>query len=106
MLATRPDTACWRLLSGPGGPGPESFPQHVTRLGRRPTGGTWPIDVLEASNLRGRGGAAFPTGRKWRSVAAGANGDRVVVVNLAEGGAGSVKDRTLGALRPHPILHR
>ena len=104
MLATRPDTACWRLLSGPGGPGAESLPQHVTRLGRRPNGGTWLMDVLDASNLRGRGGAAFPTGRKWRSVAAGTKGEAVVVVNLAEGEPASFKDRTLGALRPHLIL--
>jgi len=100
----RPDTACWRLLSGPGGPGAEPLAQHVIRLGRRPIGGTWLMDVLDASNLRGRGGAAFPTGRKWRSVAAAANGDAVVVVNLAEGEPASFKDRTLGALRPHLIL--
>jgi NADH:ubiquinone oxidoreductase subunit F (NADH-binding) len=61
------------------------------------------MDALDASNLRGRGGAAFPTGRKWRSVAAGA-GSPVVVVNLAEGEPASFKDRTLGALRPHLIL--
>src|SRR6266852_5649953 len=103
MIATRPDTACWRSLSGPGAPGAESLPQHVTRLGRRPTGGPWLIDVLDASNLRGRGGAAFPTGRKWRSFAAGASDGRVVVVNLAEGEPASFKDRTLGALRPHLI---
>jgi NADH:ubiquinone oxidoreductase subunit F (NADH-binding) len=62
------------------------------------------MDVLDASNLRGRGGAGFPTGRKWRSVAAGGNGDPVVVVNLAEGEPASLKDRTLGVLRPHLIL--
>src|ERR1700724_216167 len=71
-------TACWRLLSGPAGP--------------------------DAGNLRGRGGAAFPTGRKWRWVAAETNGDPVVVVNLAEGEPASFKDQTLGALRPHLIL--
>src|ERR1700724_3474555 len=97
-------TACWRLLSGPAGPDAESFPDHLPRLGRRPTGGAWLVDVLDASNLRGRGGAAFPTGRKWRSVAAERNGDPVVVVNLAEGEPASFKDQTLGALRPHLIL--
>src|ERR1700736_6423401 len=96
--------ACWRLLSAPAGPGAESFADHVQRLGPRPTGGAWLVDVLEASNLRGRGGAAFPTGRKWRSVAAETNGDPVVVVNLAEGEPASFKDQTLGALRPHLIL--
>src|SRR3982074_1534848 len=118
MLATRPtldqhwpdpsspppDTACWRLLSGPAGPGAESLPAHLMRFGRRPPGGSCLVDVLRPGNLRGRGGAAFPTGRKWRSVAAGANGDPVVVVNLAEGEPASLKDRTLGALRPHLIL--
>ena len=97
-------TACWRLLSGPAGPDAESLPDHLQRLGRRPTGGAWLVDVLDASNLRGRGGAAFPTGRKWRSVAAETTGDPVVVVNLAEGEPASFKDQTLGALRPHLIL--
>jgi NADH:ubiquinone oxidoreductase subunit F (NADH-binding) len=61
------------------------------------------MEVLDASKLRGRGGAAFPTGRKWRSVAAGA-GNPVVVVNVAEGEPASFKDRTLAGLRPHLIL--
>jgi NADH:ubiquinone oxidoreductase subunit F (NADH-binding) len=101
--ASQPTTACWRLLSGPQASGAEPLAEHVARLGRRPAGGSWLMDVLDASNLRGRGGAAFPTGRKWRSVAAGA-GSPVVVVNLAEGEPASFKDRTLGALRPHLIL--
>jgi NADH:ubiquinone oxidoreductase subunit F (NADH-binding) len=98
-----PNPLCWRLLSGPGGPA-ESLPEHLMRLGRRPAGGSWLFDVLDASNLRGRGGAAFPTGRKWRSVAAERNGAPVVVVNVAEGEPASFKDRTLAALRPHLIL--
>src|ERR1700716_4108039 len=97
MLATGPDTACWRLLSGPVGPGAESLPQHVTRLGRRPAGGSWLIDVLEASNLRGRGGAAFPTGRKWRSVAAGTNGGPPVGGDPAGGEAAPAQDPARGA---------
>jgi NADH:ubiquinone oxidoreductase subunit F (NADH-binding) len=100
----RPTTACWRLLSGPGEPSAEPLSQHVARLGNRPTGGTWLFDVLDASKLRGRGGAGFPTGRKWRSVAAGSKGDAVVVANVAEGEPASLKDRTLGAFRPHLIL--
>jgi NADH:ubiquinone oxidoreductase subunit F (NADH-binding) len=103
-LEGRPATTCWRLLSGPAGPGHEPFDEHVERLGQRPEGGTWLLDQLDASNLRGRGGAGFPTGRKWRSVKAGSKGDSVVVVNAAEGEPASYKDRTLGALRPHLIL--
>src|SRR3954471_6425385 len=55
------------------------------------------IDEVEASGLRGRGGGGFPTGRKWRTVAA----DRpegqasTVVVNGAEGEPGPLKDGTL-----------
>ncbi|HYM49892.1 MAG TPA: SLBB domain-containing protein, partial [Candidatus Limnocylindrales bacterium] len=112
MLASRseitPDVPasalCWRLLAGPGGPVAEPLTQHLHRLGQRPRGGAWLIDALDQSNLRGRGGAGFPTGRKWRSVASGSHQDAVVVVNLAEGEPASFKDRTLGALRPHLIL--
>lgn len=115
MLATHPapnspgpwptaNPLCWRLLSGPADSGAETLLQHVTRLGTRPAGGGWLMDVLDASNLRGRGGAGFPTGRKWRSVTALSRGDAVVVANLAEGEPASFKDQTLGSLRPHLIL--
>jgi NADH:ubiquinone oxidoreductase subunit F (NADH-binding) len=62
------------------------------------------IPVLEASGLLGRGGAGFPVGRKWRSVADHSTGDAVVVVNGAEGEPRSAKDRALMGLRPHLVL--
>ncbi len=47
------------------------------------------------SGLRGRGGAAFPTGVKWRAVAASARSERYVVCNADESEPGTFKDRVL-----------
>lgn len=72
----------------------------------RGIGPTAVIDEVERSGLRGRGGAGFPTGRKWRSVAAGGEsvGDRFVVVNGAEGEPGCFKDRALLRENPYQVL--
>src|SRR5438132_769262 len=66
-----------RALSSPGllaGPDPalgaEDFAAHTTRLGPLPPFGADIIAELERSELRGRGGAAFPVATKWRAVAA------------------------------------
>ena len=84
--------------------GYESFDDHQDRLGARPTGGEWLLDELARSGLRGRGGAGFPTWRKWAAVAQSANRDAVVVINASEGEPLSQKDRTLLAFRPHVIF--
>ncbi|MFL6206802.1 MAG: NADH-ubiquinone oxidoreductase-F iron-sulfur binding region domain-containing protein [Acidimicrobiales bacterium] len=63
------------------------------------------IEVIEASGLRGRGGAGFPTGTKWRTVAGLGEGRRAtVVVNGAEGEPGTLKDRTLLRRNPYKVL--
>jgi NADH:ubiquinone oxidoreductase subunit F (NADH-binding) len=62
------------------------------------------IPAVEAAGLLGRGGAGFPVGRKWRSVAERSNGHAVVVANGAEGKSTSRKDRVLMSLRPHLVL--
>lgn len=61
------------------------------------------IDLVEASGLLGRGGGAFPTGRKLRAVASGARRP-FVVVNGAEGEPISKKDGVLLAYDPHLVL--
>src|SRR5207248_6995987 len=57
--------------------------------------------------LRGRGGGGFPTGRKWRSIASGADEDgaaRYLVVNGAEGEPGTFKDRALMRTNPYQLV--
>jgi NADH:ubiquinone oxidoreductase subunit F (NADH-binding) len=97
-----------RLFAGPAAAsGPESHRDHVARLGVLPIGAGVNADVipmLEASGLLGRGGAGFPVGKKWRSVAGQAGGAPVILVNGAEGEPLSSKDRTLMRLRPHLVL--
>jgi NADH-quinone oxidoreductase subunit F len=64
------------------------------------------VDEVEASGLRGRGGAGFPTGVKWRTVAGLVSSDlpTTVVVNAAEGEPGTFKDRTLLRTNPYAVL--
>lgn len=62
------------------------------------------IGLIEAAGLRGRGGAGFPTGRKWRSVRDAATTPPTVVVNAAEGEPGTFKDRLLLRSDPYRVL--
>ena len=94
-----------RLLAGPSPDrGAETYAEHRSRLGRRPSGGEWMVDVLERSGLRGRGGAWFPTARRWAEIRRRPRGPAVVVVNLSEGEPLSAKDRALALHRPHLVL--
>ena len=61
------------------------------------------FSVLEEAGLRGLGGAGFPTGRKWRIVAA-EPAPRLMVVNADEGEPGTFKDRVLLEQDPHRVL--
>lgn len=60
-------------------------------------------DVVD-SGLRGRGGAGFPTGTKWRSVPADTPQPRYVVANTDEMEPGTFKDRVLVNRNPHLVL--
>ncbi len=62
------------------------------------------VQEVQLSHLRGRGGAGFPTGSKWSSVAFGGGGTRYAVCNAAEGEPGTFKDRTLLRLDPYGVL--
>ena len=61
------------------------------------------LDELDASALRGLGGAGFPIGRKWRAVAR-QPGPRLLVVNADEGEPGTFKDRHCLERAPHRML--
>ena len=61
------------------------------------------LSTLEASGLRGLGGAGFPAGRKWRIVR-GMAAPRLLAVNIDEGEPGTFKDRTYLERDPHRFL--
>lgn len=69
--------------------------------GRRPSEPI--IAAIERSGLRGRGGAAFPTATKMRTVAAESRRP-VVLVNASEGEPASAKDKLLLSQAPHLVL--
>ncbi len=66
------------------------------------------IQEVLTSGLRGRGGAGFPTGRKWLTVRGGGSGDgagdRYVVCNGAEGEPGTFKDRAILRANPYQVI--
>src|SRR5262245_50766953 len=62
------------------------------------------LDEITRSGLRGRGGAGFPTGRKWSSIVRGGLGRRFVVCNAAEGEPATFKDRALMRANPYQLL--
>jgi NADH-quinone oxidoreductase subunit F len=62
------------------------------------------IDKVTKSGLRGRGGAGFPTGEKWRSIRSTGTGTRFAVCNGAEGEPATFKDRTLFRTNPYQVL--
>ena len=92
--ATAADTARPRIEVGA---------REAVVLRSDPAGAAWekarrmsPEEILravEASNLRGRGGAGFPAGRKWRAVAQQTATPKYVVVNADEGDPGAFIDR-------------
>ena len=62
------------------------------------------IRIVTESGLRGRGGAGYPTGTKWRSCASQAQQRRTIVANGYEADPGAQADRALMELDPHAIL--
>jgi formate dehydrogenase iron-sulfur subunit len=62
------------------------------------------IEEMLASGLRGRGGAGFPTGVKWRTVAGVAADQKYVVCNADEGDSGTFADRLLMEGDPFTLI--
>ncbi len=66
-----------------------------------------PDDVIEEvkkSNLRGRGGAGFPTGLKWSFMPRSAPGQKYIVCNSDESEPGTCKDRDILRFNPHALV--
>ena len=62
------------------------------------------IETIEKSGLRGRGGAGFPTGKKWRTTRDAAGEKKYVVCNADEGDPGAFMDRCILEGDPHAVL--
>jgi NADP-reducing hydrogenase subunit HndC len=62
------------------------------------------IAELEKSGLRGRGGAGFPTGTKWKFVSKTKNDKKYVICNADESEPGTFKDRLILEGDPHAII--
>lgn len=62
------------------------------------------IDTMLKSGLRGRGGAGFPTGRKWSFAMAQPGEDKYVCCNADEGDPGAFMDRSVLEGDPHAVL--
>lgn len=73
--------------------------EQATRLGPELI-----VAEIEASGLRGRGGAGFSTGAKWRAVAAQVSPDKCVVANFDEGDPGAYSDRLIAEEDPFSLI--
>jgi NADH-quinone oxidoreductase subunit F len=62
------------------------------------------IEEVTKAGLRGRGGAGFPTGRKWGFVRAASGEEKFVVCNGDEGDPGAYMDRTVLEGNPHAVI--
>lgn len=62
------------------------------------------ISEIETSGLRGRGGAGFPTGKKWRAVFGQQSDQKYVIANADEGDPGAYLDRFIMEDDPHCLI--
>ena len=62
------------------------------------------IKEIDESNLRGRGGGGFPTGRKWSQVKRQPEGEKYIVCNGDEGDPGAFMDRSIMEGDPHRVI--
>ncbi|MEQ5837533.1 NADH-ubiquinone oxidoreductase-F iron-sulfur binding region domain-containing protein [Marinobacter sp. NFXS9] len=62
------------------------------------------VDAVKDSGLRGRGGAAFPTGIKWQTVHDEPEGQKYIVCNADEGDSGTFADRLVMECDPYMLI--
>ena len=67
-------------------------------------GSDWIIEQVKASELRGRGGAGFPTGLKWSFMPKNKTKPHYIVVNADESEPGTCKDREIMRNEPHKLI--
>jgi NADH-quinone oxidoreductase subunit F len=70
--------------------------------GRMPPGDV--IEEVKKSNLRGRGGAGFPTGLKWSFMPRNTPGQKYIICNSDESEPGTCKDRDILRFNPHALV--
>ena len=99
------------VLANSGEVDPERIESYIARDGyqalHRALTELQPADVVDAitrSGLRGRGGAGFPTGVKWATVAKARGERKFIVCNADEGDPGAFMDRSVLESDPHSIL--
>ncbi len=108
--AGSPDLRLLGRLAGRDPIDPTSLADHEARGGWRALrhaverGPDAVVDDLIAAGLTGRGGAGFPTGRKWRAVREARAPRRHLVVNVDESEPGTFKDRVLVTHDPHQLV--
>ena len=62
------------------------------------------IEIIDKSGLRGRGGAGFPTGKKWKATKDAKGDTKYIVCNADEGDPGAFMDRSILEGDPHSVL--
>lgn len=62
------------------------------------------INEIKTANLRGRGGAGFPTGIKWSFIKKATPGQKYIICNSDEGEPGTCKDRDILRYNPHQVI--
>jgi len=90
---------------------PENLPEYVATTGyhalfkvitsMKPAA---VISAIKQSGLRGRGGAGFPTGRKWEITFSQPSEEKFIVCNADEGDPGAYMDRSILEGDPHAVL--
>ncbi len=90
---------------------PESIDEYIGREGYKALAKALtqmtPDDIVEEilnSGLRGRGGAGFPTGRKWKICKDQHGEEKYIICNADEGDPGAFMDRSIVESDPHAVL--
>jgi NADH-quinone oxidoreductase subunit F len=100
-----------RVLAACGVVDPEDLYEYISRDGYRAArkalfdmSPAEVCDVMKASGLRGRGGAGFPTGRKWELALRQAEAEKYIICNGDEGDPGAFMDRSVLEGNPHSVI--